>query len=1217
MPYLLLIDPTDAVAHAASVELEAVTPVSFIESARGASDSGHAGRPRRPFSVALESVGQRDDLQESAEDSGWLAYQAMRAEFLLPTDLDHLRARITSNQPAPPTAPPGHADDGERPPVPGIRLRLRVPAFNRAVEGRSGDLLLALATVTFTLERAGYWSAVAQGLWPAQEPADPPRERFADYAATGTLDEEGRVGAVGGAAVKVDAAINKLPPGGLVFYPRANESEISAEQLEAADSRGVTLHAVERWEDAAQLLGVRLERYWPGNPWLGLSAYQPHHRKIYFCRDAELADAIDKLRRRAERGTPGLLILAASGVGKSSFARCGMVAEVKAMLGPKMLGYVIWTPGQAVRGDTAGRDDVRALATSIHAQLADVPALSDLRGDAPPDFAALEASLSPLLTPARPLLLVVDQLEELFAADFAADAVTAFCEFVVQLQGLGVWVLATLPDAFFGAYKQQPALLRAFGDEGQFNLPAVSKEALRQAIVEPARRARLRFARDERARTTLADRIHADVQGEIDALPLLSFVLNRLYLNHDRVQGLLTWRAYEEEGGLSGAIGREAERAFAALPPAAQDELPRLLRALVRAGAENGAHASVPVVMTEADWPEHGAGRTLVRALVKERLLVEEGRAAAGGANAQVRIAHRALLSNWERAGKLLSENREVMLTRDRLEQRAREWVGDPAAYDELLSSQRDLAAARELREELGAELDTAQYRRLAAFIAASLAAQAQREQAAEAAQQREQRRVQQELDRERRAKVRLRFWAWSAGIAAILAAAAAGLAGAQWRNAATQRAEAQETYALALRNARETMEIVRSRMPSGRLVTLTPASQDKYGITAEVAKELLEKTRKAFAELPTHRDTEHSLVQRLELFLTLAESLSKGGHYVAALEATEEALRLGDDERVRDALGTRRLRYVTEARLRKGFFLAGLERPEPGLAKREYQAAIDICLSQIDVAKDAIEWNKRLLEAYDALGDAHRSLFEFDAALANYSESAKLVSLLLHDAFGSSRRSDTLGLRRKEAILNGKIGDVYAAAGNFALAKEHHRKNLEISSLLALEDKENVDFFRGLAIAHERLGYVQRKLKDLSSANERYQEALKINLELSKKDEGNINWTFNLAYTYLGLADVFRDAGEWTKAEENYLLFLGNLESLRARGVLHERLDRDILTAYQRLADLHRSRKRAALALEYLRKCTKDPPMRIFFNPRNSEPEDPRSSCVDLLSRS
>ncbi|MFN8995828.1 MAG: D-Ala-D-Ala carboxypeptidase family metallohydrolase, partial [Pseudomonadota bacterium] len=98
----------------------------------------------------------------------------------------------------------------------------RSPAVNRAVEGRSGDLLLALATVTFTLERAGYWSAVAQGLWPAQEPADPPRERFADYAATGTLDEEGRVGAVGGAAVKVDAAINKLPPGGLVFYPRAN-----------------------------------------------------------------------------------------------------------------------------------------------------------------------------------------------------------------------------------------------------------------------------------------------------------------------------------------------------------------------------------------------------------------------------------------------------------------------------------------------------------------------------------------------------------------------------------------------------------------------------------------------------------------------------------------------------------------------------------------------------------------------------------------------------------------------------------------------------------------------------------------------------------------------------------------------------------------------------------------------------------------------------------
>ena len=78
--------------------------------------------------------------------------------------------------------------------------------------------------------------------------------------------------------------------------------------------------------------------------------------------------------------------------------------------------------------------------------------------------------------------------------------------------------------------------------------------ALRRALVQPALKCGYRFE-DE----SLVEEMLAEVAGERGALPLLAFAMSRLWDRRDRERGLLTRAAYEEIGGVAGALAQHAE----------------------------------------------------------------------------------------------------------------------------------------------------------------------------------------------------------------------------------------------------------------------------------------------------------------------------------------------------------------------------------------------------------------------------------------------------------------------------------------------------------------------------------------------------------------------------------------------------------------------------------------------------------------------------------
>jgi hypothetical protein len=184
-------------------------------------------------------------------------------------------------------------------------------ANETGIHGESADLLFALAFLTAAVRLPGGY---------------PP------LAATGVLEESDKVvyvRPVGGVPAKIAAALKVLPPGALLFYPKANQDDITSELHRQAEAQDVKLIGVERLEEAVERLGVQIEGVYLRTPYLGLQSFGYAERSIFFGREAETADLQTLLLQREQAGKPGVLIVAASGAGKSSLAQAGLLPALE------------------------------------------------------------------------------------------------------------------------------------------------------------------------------------------------------------------------------------------------------------------------------------------------------------------------------------------------------------------------------------------------------------------------------------------------------------------------------------------------------------------------------------------------------------------------------------------------------------------------------------------------------------------------------------------------------------------------------------------------------------------------------------------------------------------------------------------------------------------------------------------------------------------------
>lgn len=392
-------------------------------------------------------------------------------------------------------------------------------------------------------------------------------------------------------------------------------------------------------------------------PYRGLLSFQQQHSRFFFGRAQEVTRIQAALHQLQQSGKPRLLIVAgASGSGKSSVVLAGAVPKLQAEAGEK-LRCVVLKPGS---------EPVRTLEAAL-------PKL-------------------PTTSPEDQLLLVVDQLEEIFTHVSNPALRTQFVQRLWQLaQQPGVQVLTTLRVDFIsecGELVVDAHGLRldrvAYDEASRIFIAQLAPEQLRATIEGPALAVGLTLE------PGLTSRMLEAIGTEAAALPLLQHTLDQLWLK--RSSRLLTQASYDAIGQVAGALSQHAETIIQKLDSrdqrTAQDLLVRLVH--LSDGVARATRQRMPVERLKPEDPDTAA--RFMQVLQKST----EGRLLTISEDQQqetVELAHEALIRSWPRLQSWLQQDREMLVALQKLEGPLQQWreyqallVGDQLHFAEQLA---------------------------------------------------------------------------------------------------------------------------------------------------------------------------------------------------------------------------------------------------------------------------------------------------------------------------------------------------------------------------------------------------------------------------------------------------------------------------------------------------------------------------------------------------
>ena len=484
-----------------------------------------------------------------------------------------------------------------------------------AVEGHGGRFLKSMGEGDSTVSVFDTATHAMQGAFAATK-------ALTDEAWPGELDLKVRFGLHTGEAehrgadyfgptVNLAARLRGQADGTQIFLSSVTAELVSAslpEGYRLVDLGPHRLRGLRAPERVLALAGPNISAPLPATecPYRGLQAFEASDRRFFFGREEVVAELTARL-------TPGslLALVGASGSGKSSVLRAGLVGAAQDGLITGVTSVELCTPGPMPSIDAPGQPGV---------------------------------------------LLVVDQFEELFTLCTDAAKRQAFIDALLAHPGP---VVIGIRADFYGRLSTHPQLARAVAGN-QILLGPMNTGELRRAITEPARGAGLRLE------AGLVDVILRDVAGEPGALPLLSHALRATWELRDG--RTLTVDGYRETGGVSSAIARTADRIVETTP----DELHSLLRSVFLRLAEIGGGVEDTRRRVEIDElvPEGGsttAVNAMLGRLADARLItLREGTA---------EVAHEALIREWPALRAWLEEDREGLRLHRRLGDAARLWA--------------------------------------------------------------------------------------------------------------------------------------------------------------------------------------------------------------------------------------------------------------------------------------------------------------------------------------------------------------------------------------------------------------------------------------------------------------------------------------------------------------------------------------------------------------
>lgn len=426
------------------------------------------------------------------------------------------------------------------------------------------------------------------------------------------------------------------------------------------------------------------------NPYPGLRPFDTAEAHLFFGRDQQVLDLLDRLTRNRFVAVLGL-----SGSGKSSLVRAGLIPALHegGLPEPGMR----WRVAIARPAGTPFASLTESLGCEKKELFANSHGLIDFaRGH---------------LAPGEALFVLIDQFEELFRykdraasstidmkdRETAASEAAAFIDLLLAgARGpLPIYVAVTMRTDYLGDCAEFPEFPQAL-NESQYLVPRLTREQRRQAIEGPLGRVGISSA--------LVERILNDAGDEPDQLPILQHALmrtwSRWYASPSRDERMITTDDYEDAGEFRGALNQHADELLGSPAVLAAPKVVEIIFKRLSALGSGKRERRDPAVLSEL-WELCGASSEeqclrvnnvvdVFRHGEATFLTPREGKLTA---ETYIDIAHESLIRNWKVLDeKWLPDEEKQAKTLGELLERARGWK---AGKKELLDGL-DLNAALE-----------------------------------------------------------------------------------------------------------------------------------------------------------------------------------------------------------------------------------------------------------------------------------------------------------------------------------------------------------------------------------------------------------------------------------------------------------------------------------------------------------------------------------------
>jgi WD40 repeat protein len=396
------------------------------------------------------------------------------------------------------------------------------------------------------------------------------------------------------------------------------------------------------------------------NPYRGLNPFTEAQAKFFFGRKQEVDRLVNKLRLDPRL----LLILGPSGSGRSSIVQAGLIPQLRSGVLP---GSDRWHIMLTRPADNPFQQlTIQGLATESKNLTEAVRAWLSQH----PEYAQI--------------VVILDQFEELLVncpEEMSQDFLVQLTELLDA--NLPITVIAIMRDDFYTHFAQHVKLAqRLEQNNGLIHIsPTLQWDELVAIVQEPASVVGLRFE-EGLAEEIVEDSIESETPeeggrvGRCAILPLLEFALTELC--ERREDGVLTFKAYEKVGGVTGGLRQWADQTFNSLEDERKKQLAsRIFTDLVYLSNENEdlpdtrRRRALKSLYRKED--EREDTYKLVRRLVNARLLVTSYDPSSN--EVTVEIIHDALLREWGLLKWWLKRDGPFLRWHQELERRVQVWA--------------------------------------------------------------------------------------------------------------------------------------------------------------------------------------------------------------------------------------------------------------------------------------------------------------------------------------------------------------------------------------------------------------------------------------------------------------------------------------------------------------------------------------------------------------